>query len=246
MKQIHGLLALALIGLTLIPVDCRAGEWGLGVGVAARKPPQQGAENEVVGMPFPQYEGERLSLTFGSVGYSLTNSDRFRIALEGQLRFDGYDPDASTALAGMEERDVTLDAGFSITTGGSWGIASLKILGDALGVHEGYEISASYAYPMQLKRWTIVPSIGLKLPSSELVDYYYGVEIEEVTDGRPVYSGRSVVNTSVGVNVVYKIADHWQVIGGAEYVRLGDGITDSPIIERDYDTGVYSALVYLF
>ena len=246
MKQAHGLLLLVLMGLTLTPVNCPAGEWGLGVGVAAYRPPQQGTDTKVVGLPFPQYEGERLSLGFGSIGYSLTSSDRFRIALEGQLRFDGYDPDESAALAGMKPRDLTLDAGFSMTFSEAWGVASLKILGDALGVHEGYEISASYQYPIQLERWTVVPSIGANWPSAELVDYYYGVRTAEAAAGRPTYSGKSVVNTSVGVNVMYKIAQHWQVIGGAEYVHLGDGITDSPIIERDHEATVFSAIVYIF
>lgn len=237
---------MVLMGLTLVPANCPAGEWGLGIGVAALRAPQQGIDTEIVALPFPSYEGERLSVGFGSISYSLTSTDRFRIAVEGQLRFDGYDPDESTALAGMEQRDPTLDAGFSITAGDAWGVASLKVVGDALGKHEGYEVSASYAYPIQLKRWTIVPSIGVALPSTRLVDYYYGVRTTEEIAGRPAYSGRSVVNTSVGVSVMYTIADHWQVVGGAEYVHLGEGITDSPIIERDHDATVFSALVYRF
>ncbi len=246
MKHAHGLMALALMGLTLIPVDCRAGEWGLGIGVAAQRPPQQGTDTQVVALPFPSYEGERISLGFGTIGYSLTSSERFRFALEGQLRFDGYDPDASLALAGLEERDLTFDAGFSFTASDDWGIATFKVMGDALGVHKGYEISAVYQYPMQFKRWTLIPSIGLNSPSAELVEYYYGVKSTEVTDSRPAYSGKSVVNATVGLNAMYKLADHWEIIGGAEYTRLGDGITDSPIIERDNEVIAYSALVYRF
>ena len=115
MKQPHVLLVLSLIALSLIPTDCYAGEWGLGIGIAAQRPPQKGTYTQVVALPFPSYEGERLSLGFGSIGYALANTERFRFAVEGQLRFDGYDPDDSQALAGLEERDVTLDAGFSIT-----------------------------------------------------------------------------------------------------------------------------------
>jgi len=246
MSKKHRLLPLVLLAMTLIPVNSPAGEWGLGIGFAARQPPQQGAATEVVALPFPSYEGEQLSLGFGWISYALTNSERFRLALEGQLRFDGYDPDASAELTGMKPRDLTLDAGFSITTGDAWGIANLKVMADALGKHEGYEVSVAYQYPIQLERWTIVPSIGVNLPSAKLVDYYYGVQITEATAGRPSYSGRSVVNTSVGVNLMYEVNSHWQVIGGAEYIHLGSGITDSPIIERDHDAGLYSAVVYHF
>ena len=246
MKRILGLLLLVLMGLALFPAYSWAGEWGLGIGVAARQAPQKDTDVEVVAMPFPQYDGERLSATFGSVSYLLTSSDRFRVALEGQLRFDGYKSDESAALNGMKDRDVTLDAGFSVATSDTWGVLSLKFLGDALGVHEGYEISASYQYPLQFENWTLVPSISVKMPSADLVDYYYGVRATEATADRTSYAGKSAINTAIGMNAIYQIADHWQFAGGAEYVRLGSGIADSPIIERDHEATVFSALVYRF
>jgi outer membrane protein len=246
MKQAYGLLILVPMSLTLIPADCLAGEWGLGIGVAAQRQPQQGTDTQLFVLPFPSYEGERLSLGFGSISYSLSGSDRFRVALEGQVRFDGYDPDDSASLAGMAQRDPTLDVGISITTGEAWGIASLKVVGDALGIHEGYEVSATYEYPVGLEHWTVVPSIGVNWRSANLVDYYYGVRSTEAAAGRPIYSGKSVVNTSVGVTVARKIAEQWQLVGGAEYVGLGDGIKDSPIIDKNYEATAFSALVYRF
>lgn len=239
-------LFLTLMGFAVHPVTASAGEWGLGIGVAAQRPPQQGTDTQVVVLPFPSYQGERLSLGFGSVGYALTKSDRFRIAAEGQLRFDGYDPDDSEALSGLEQRDLTLDAGFSITSNNEWGIASLKVMGDALGVHDGYEISASYQYPLQFERWTIVPSIAANWPSDELVEYFYGVTLAEATADRPAYNGKSVLNVSAGLNLLYQLTDNWEVIGGGEVTRLGDGITDSPIINREHEVIAYTAIVYRF
>ena len=37
MKQASGLSALALMGLILVSIDCSAGEWGIGAGVAAQR-----------------------------------------------------------------------------------------------------------------------------------------------------------------------------------------------------------------
>ena len=246
MKKSFAIALLALMGLTLVATDARAGEWGLGVGVAAQQPPQVGTSTETVVLPFPSYQGERLSLDFGSVGYALVNTDRVRFAVEGQLRFDGYDPAESTELSGLRERDVTLDAGFSIATGDKWGIASFQVMADALGIHKGYEMSASYQYPIQLGRWTLVPGITAKWPSEELVEYYYGVRLDEATPDRPAYSGRAVFNASAALNASYTLTDSWELIGGAEYTRLGDGITDSPIIEKDHEVIMYSAIVYRF
>lgn len=246
MKQTLTVSMAAVAGLALASNVCAAGEWGLGLGVAAQEQPQTGVDTQVVVLPFPSYEGERLSVGFGNIAYALTTTDRFRVAVEGQLRFDGYDPDDSDELAGMRERDFTLDAGFSVTSGGDWGVASLKAMADALGVHEGYEISATYAYPLTFERLTVVPSIGAHWLSSDLVDYYYGVRNDEATAARPAYSGKAVFNTSASLTAVYELSDSWEIIGGGQYTHLGDEITDSPIIERDREVILYSGIVYRF
>ena len=246
MKTSLGITILVLLGLTLLPTESRGGEWGLGVGIAGQQPPQVGTDSQVVLLPFPSYQGERLSMDFGSVAYAVAKSERIRFAIEGQLRFDGYDPGESEALTGLEERDVTLDAGFSISAGDDWGVASLKVMADALGVHNGYEISASYHYPIQFERWTLGPGITAKWPSAELVEYYYGVRVGEARVDRPAYSGKSVMNASAAINASYKLAINWEILGGAEYTHLGDGITDSPIIAKDHEVVMYSAIVYRF
>lgn len=246
MKQTLVVAVAGLIGLQIVPVTGSAGEWGLGLGIAGQQPPQEGADRQVVALPFPSYEGERLSASFGSIAYALSATDRYRFAIEGQLRFDGYDPDDSAALAGLEERDATLDAGVSLTTRQDWGIASLKLMADALSVHEGYEVSASYQYPLQFERWTVVPVITAAWSSDNLVEYYYGVRTNEARLDRPAYAGGATVNTSMAINVSYEVAQNWEVIGGVEYTLLGDEITDSPIIEKDSETIVYSAIVYHF
>ena len=234
------------LGTTILAAGVSAGEWGLGMGIAAQQTPQIGTDPQVVVLPFPSYTGERLSLDFGSASYALTRSEQFRVTLEGQLRFDGYEPDDSDDLTGLDERDITLDAGLGFSSSNDWGIVRVKLLADALGVHEGYELSASYEYPLQFDRWTVVPSIGVQMPSDELVEYYYGVRPEEATERRPFYKGKSVVNATVGATAFYSLGSRWQFMGGGQYVRLGDGITDSPIIERDYEFTVFSAIVYRF
>ena len=246
MKQASGLSALALMGLILVSIDCSAGEWGIGAGVAAQRPPQEGTDTQVVFWPFPSYEGERLSLGFGYGSFVLSSSERVSVAIEGEVRFPGYDPDSSSALDGLKRRDLTLDLGFSFAVSDEWGIATFKLMADTLGVHEGYEISALYQYPIQINRLAIVPAIGLKLPSDALVEYYYGVEPTETAAGRPAYSGKSTLNATVRLDMMYQLSSDWEIIGGAEYTRLGDGITDSPIIAKSNEVIMYTALVYHF
>lgn len=105
MKRTLCLLLATLVGIKMVPLDASAGEWGVGVGIALHQPPHQGAEAESGVLPFPFYEGERLNIGFGSVSYGLMESRKFHLAAEGQIRFEGYDPKETSALAGMEQRD---------------------------------------------------------------------------------------------------------------------------------------------
>ena len=245
MKRPYGVLPI-LAAILLSPLESRAGEWGLEFGVAGYLPPHEGSDAEVFALPFPYYRGERLSVDLGSISYALTSSENVTVAVEGRIRFEGYDPESSTALAGMEERDPTFDAGFSVVGTYDWGIASLRVAGDVLGVHEGVEVTAAYQYPIELEHWTLIPSVAAQWRSANLVEYYYGVRSGEARDGRPAYSGKSVVNTSLGATALRHFNSHWGFVAGAEYVRLGDGIKDSPIIDKDYEATVYSAVVYRF
>jgi outer membrane protein len=243
-RQFSRSAMLALLGVS--STGAFAGEWGLGVGIASQQTPQVGTDPQVFLFPFPSYEGERLSLNFGAGSYALARSESFSLTLEAQLRFDGYDPKDSEELSGLNERDASLDAGLGISLTRDWGVLSLKLLGDTLGVHEGYELSARYEYPFEFGRLTVVPSVGLTLPSDELVTYYYGVRAAEVTSRRQAYRGDAVINPTLGASFSYELSEQWQLIGGGEYVFLGDGITDSPIIERDHELTVFSAIVFKF
>jgi len=247
MSTIKQVLSSSVVGfLSAATASVMAGEWGMGIGVASQQTPQVGTDPQVFLVPFPSYRGERLNLDFGSASYALARTETFSLSLEGQLRFDGYDPDDSEELRGLNERDVSFDAGIGLAFTQDWGVLSLKLLGDTLGVHEGYELSARYEYPVVRGRLTIVPSVGLTMPSDALVEYYYGVRPAESTARRAAYQGESVVNPTLGATFLYQLSDSWQLIGGGETTFLGDGIADSPIIERDYEVTVFSAIVYTF
>lgn len=246
MKTIGRPLLVVFVAAVLSPAVANSGEWGIGVGIAHNRPAQKGAEPELTGGPFPFFEGERLSLGFGSVSYVIADTGGILLSLEGQARFDGYDPAKSDALTGMRKRNPAMDAGFSLSSGGAWGHAELKILGDITGTHKGYEVSATYQLPYRSDRWTLVRSIGLSWRSENLVDYYYGVRANEAQAGRPSYTGRAGLNATVGLAVDYMLTDRWHAVGGADLTYLGDNIKDSPIIDKNHEASVFTALVYRF
>lgn len=246
MKTIFRVAFLMIFGLAWMPRPGAAGEWGIGSAIAHFQPSQKGVQSESIGMPYVTYHGERLNIDLAAVSYTLFKSAEIQISMEGELRFDGYDPKDSPALAGMEKRKSSFDAGIGVARAGPWGVMKLIILGDITGTHEGYEARAQYEVPYMVNRLLIAPAVGVSWLDDALVDYYYGVRLDEATSTRSQYSGGSTKNAYVHLSLGYIISDSMELLAGLKLVRLGENIEASPIVDKKYETSAFSAVQYKF
>jgi outer membrane protein len=225
----------------------QAGKWGLGVVAESHQAPLKGADRIDTGvLPFFYYEGDSLTVDFQEISYKLLDLDKFELAALGRIRFQGYDPEDSPELEGMDERDPTFDAGLRLAYGGRWGNVSLSAVTDVTDNHNGQEVTATYGISFQNGRWTIEPSVGLSWQSENLVDYYYGVRSSEARSGRPAYTGHSATNVLAGLNASFKITRHFFTFAGTEYRYLGNSIRTSPVIKKEYEAGGYVGFLYRF
>ncbi len=237
MKSILGIVIFMVFNLTFMPSLASAGEWGLGAAIAYNQPPQKDVESYYLALPYFTYHGERLNIDLGTVSYTLLSGE-VQISLEGELRFPGYDPDDSESLKGMKKRDLSLDTGMSVARAGSWGEIKLTLLGDVTGTHDGFEARAQYQMPYMINRFFIAPTIGISWLDSALVDYYYGVQLDEATSSRSRYAGSSATNAFIGVTMGYALSDHLELLGGLRYERLGENIAASPIMDKSHENMV--------
>jgi len=235
-----------IFGLALMPRIGAAGEWGIGSAIAHFQPSQTGVRSESIAAPYVTYHGERLNIDLAAVSYTLYKSQEILISMEGELRFDGYDPKDSPALQGMEKRDPSFDAGIGVARAGAWGVMKIMILGDITGTHEGYEARAEYEAPYMINRLLIAPAVGVSWLDDALVDYYYGVRLDEATSTRNLYTGDATTNTYVHLSVGYILSDSMELLAGFKYVRLGENIEASPIVDKKYETSAFSAVQYKF
>jgi outer membrane protein len=119
-------------------------------------------------------------------------------------------------------------------------------LGDITSTHEGYEARVEYQHPWMVGRLMIAPSIGVSRLDKSLVDYYYGVRINEATASRPYFKGRATSNTYFDIAVVYMLSDSLEWLGGVNYMLLGKNIEASPIVEQGHNVNAFTALMYKF
>lgn len=235
-----------LLAAILFSGTALSGQWQLGLGVENQQPVLLDKYREAEFAPVIVYIGERFSATNGTLSYTLSASDTAQWSLLGQGRSSIHEDGRGDGPASMDERDAAFDLGLAFTASGSWGVARLELLGDVSNTYDGNEITASYRHPLQSGRWLFEPAIGVNWQSEALTDYYYGVKADEARPGRATYRGEAASNPFVEAVLAYRIDRNWLAVGGIEYRRLGAGIADSPIVERDDRVTGFTAVLYQF
>jgi outer membrane protein len=221
-------------------------EWFVGAGAIVVSKPHAGVEAKTYAIPLFGYEGERLYLRGIVGGYRLFKGERWSLGPVLRPRFEGYDAADSTTLAGMKDRDASLDAGAEWSWRADWGLIGVSLVTDVLGKHHGQELELSYTALFPYAGFEFVPSAALRWRSSNLVDYYYGVRAEEAAAGRPAYEPDDTITPLARLMVRRKLSEKWSALGAVQYEWFGSEITDSPIVEDDYIVSFMLGLTYTF
>ncbi len=223
-----------------------ASEISIGPAVVVTGKPYKGMDATVYPIPFIMYRNGRFFVSGATAGYRMLAGEGWALDGIGKWRFDGYDPDDSDDLKGMDERRMTADLGGTFSAFGDWGTFKVTALKDALSEYDGEEISVSYSRTLQEDKLGITPFVGLAWLSSNLTDYYYGVRSGEVRAGRPAYNAGADLNWFAGLSASYKLDEKWSLFAGFTYELLGDEITDSPIVDDDYKISILAGAMYKF
>ncbi|WP_325090067.1 MipA/OmpV family protein, partial [Burkholderia contaminans] len=95
-------------------------------------------------------------------------------------------------------------------------------------------------------QFSITPHVGAEWLSNKYVDYYYGVRPSEARAGRAAYSAGSTVNVSAGTRIDYRPTKQQTIFLDVGVSRLGDAITDSPIVGRRFVPEARVGYMYRF
>lgn len=218
--------------------------WTLGLGVSISDSPYAGEGNRTQPFPVVSYSGERLFWSGLYGGVHLLRREGFDLDAIVAGRFDGFDISdlgrSELAANGvdarvLDDRDNGLDAGLAATWRGPAGEFKLRALADVTDTSGGYELAVDYGYAWRWGRTTVVPGVGVRWMSGDLVDYYYGTLDQEIARGAPRYQPGSAVVPEVSVGIARPLSPKWKLFGRIDYKFLPSEITDSPLIEPDTD-----------
>ncbi|MDJ0778192.1 MAG: MipA/OmpV family protein [Gammaproteobacteria bacterium] len=190
-------------------------------------------DQQVTALPILGYRGKRLSVFGPFVSWKAAKLGEFELDLRLSPRFDGFDESDSDIFEGMEEREISLDAGIGLGyQRNDWKI-ELSSLHDVLDRSDGRELSLGLARVYRAGPLLVEPGIGLSYLDSRHVDYYYGVTDTEATSFRPAYDGDSALNTTLGITLATPA-----FLGGLTRVVIENtwfdsAISDSPLTDED-------------
>lgn len=242
---------------------------GIGVGITTQ--PYAAADNETRFVPIPliSYQSERFEFVGKTLEAQLYETSGLPLNLAfstvADWRFQSYDADDSPQLTGMDDRDGTLEVGGRVKTDALGVQLSGTVLADALSRHGGYEITGQASF--ELSSWrplSVRPNVGVRYQSSNLADYYYGVDPEEAASpivctavvgndcpdsvlfDRPAYETGDALLPFVGVTARQALSRKVIVVGSVSYEFFPDEIADSPIVEDSGRLFSFVGIAYAF
>ena len=239
-----------------VPVDTSAldrsltdkNRFGLGGTTSLAQRPFIGVDDQSTSLPYIKYRYQDFYIEGINIGYNLYKTEQSSIELLATPRF--YEVKQSFAddgeLNGIDETKPTYLAGVSAQYQLGPATLTMQLLSD-IQESDGYEFILSASKPFKPHaNVTIAPSIGVTYQSDELVDHFYGVQANEVAINRPLYQADASLNPHLSVTAIWQASKHIQLLGQIKYEQLGDGITDSPIVDEDSIITSVIGAVYLF
>lgn len=121
-----------------------------------------------------------------------------------------------------------------------------QALQDFTSVHDGNEFRLATTYSLPYKRHEFNFSAGFSWQSSELLDYYYGIEPGELTSSNIVYTAGDGVTPFVKFSGKISLSPHWSLQTTLHHKWLSSEIHHSPMVEEKEVTTYFFGLVYHF
>lgn len=252
-KLFQPLTLMLILTFFLLPVTAEA-NWSTGIGAAQGQSPYRGVSSNPNTIPvFVSYRGRFAYIRGTEAGINTWGTGGSWGGVQTSLlvngRLAGYSSSDSGYLAGMDRRGWSLDGGVGFSGRIQNHQFSVKAVHDLLDKHQGYEFSSSYSYGFEVtEKLRLSPGVALSWQSSALLDYYFGVTEAEENQaiGREAYQVGSGWEPSITLNLLYAFTPATSLMVAGRTRKLPSSVVASPLVDREYVTGVFVALMYRF
>lgn len=211
---------------------------------------------------FLQTNERRSSAVLDSAefGYQLTVQEDWQLDLIVKAYLPGFDPDglidyanASPALfEGLKERDAT--GGIALRYSHFFDDAIFYV--DVAQTHSGLDqysddvtgiiVDSFYSYLLPYRNWDIYLGAGLTYYEDDIVNYYFGIESDEVNAFRPDFEADSAFRAQFEIYAQYPLSQSWSFNAGITQSIYSPSIKDSPLVDKNVLLKVMAGVQYVF
>jgi len=185
-----------------------------------------------------------LLLRDENIGLRYITDSQWEFGLVGRFQGMGSNIPIDGELAGVDEKDWTIEAGPLIGYR-AWPVnLQFRTYWEMPNKHDGLTSELEFSYPINLDRGFFVPTMRLIYRDEDYMDYYFSVSEGESTPNRPVYDAGASTSVLVGFAMGYELAPKWLLKANLGVTFLGSEITDSPIVDKDRQWSASVGLAY--
>ncbi|MEZ5451758.1 MAG: MipA/OmpV family protein [Thiothrix sp.] len=218
---------------SLLPVD-------LGLGVSVRQSLFVGGDADVgATWTTPDREGFDIK----GATWSFNKTDSHQVYIGAGLDEWDHERGDSPQLQDMNK----LDRALNLKLGAAWklpsGVVNAEVAKD-VAAHKGTQAHLRYTLNSLTDAAVVRPYVEGQWLSSDMTDYYVGVDADEVKTGRPVYQAGDALALKAGVRLEKPLNNKWTLVGGVDATHYDAEITDSPIVDKSTVWGGQVGVAY--
>lgn len=218
----------------------------IGLFVNASTSAIRGTTNSPALLPYAYFDYGRLFTRIDTFGIKMLPLGYGHLELVGRIKFDGYQTTGNTELRGINDRQNSAPVGLGTFQVTPLGGLFLYTLYDA-NRSQGSIYEAVYVVPIPLGEMTVYPQLAIEQYSSDYTRYYYGVSAaESVASGYASYTPEASTNRSFKIMLEAPLGGRWIANFYLQRKWLGAAITNSPLVNKQFEVNGFAALVYRF
>ncbi|MCF2948747.1 MipA/OmpV family protein [Paraglaciecola aquimarina] len=117
---------------------------------------------------------------------------------------------------------------------------------DISGVHQGSIVELAYSIKWAWQKTQFNTQIGANWKSQKLLNYYYGIDQEDIDDSFHWYVADAGIETYLALAIQRPINDKWLWLTNVSFRQLPDSMYLSPIVKDSNIKRVFMGVAYRF
>jgi outer membrane protein len=248
MKKI---LIFFLITISLIASEKKQ-KLTIGLGLYTQTQPYKDADAIMLPSPVVFYDDGLFYVRWSRVGVYFLGEKKddylWGFSLTAQPRTLGYKSKDTKYLKGLDEKKNTFEGGLAFSGMYKSYYIEIMALEDLLGRYNSWVIRGELGYDkIKIGDFSFYPSIVLLYQSSKLINYYYGISLDDAkSSGYKRYSANNGLEVGVQTYIKYPLTKKLSTLINIRLDKLSSEATNSPIVHDNYIFSSLVSLIYTF